>query len=340
MATTLDDTINRQTYSPVTWLLSRQTFWVFIAAVIACVVLGLVTDTFATKQNIFNVTRNFSFIAIAALGVTAVIITGGIDLSVGSVMGLSAVILGITMNGGYSIWMGIGGALAAALAVGLFNGVLIAYIRMPPFVVTLGMLVIARSLGQVASNNKMVFQFGPDHDKLLWLGGGSYPIAVGAYLINVPNPVIALAVLTALTGFLLRWTKWGCHVFAVGGNEKAARLTGVPVRRIKISVYVFSAVIAGIAGVLMAGWLGGVTQNLGEGAELRVIAATVIGGANLMGGSGTAIGGVVGAALIEVIRNSLTLLGISTFWQGTFIGSCILIAVMLHCVRGLRETED
>jgi len=340
MATTLDETISRQTYSPVTWLLSRQTFWVFIAAVLACLLLSLVTDTFATKQNIFNVTRNFSFIAIAALGVTTVIITGGIDLSVGSVMGLSAVILGITMNAGYSIWAGLGGALAAALAVGLFNGLLIAYLRMPPFVVTLGMLVIARSLGQVASNNKMVFQFGPDGDKLLKLGGGSYQLSLGEYAVNVPNPVIALVLLTALTGFLLRWTRWGCHVFAVGGNEKAARLTGVPVRRIKISVYVFSAVIAGIAGVLMAGWLGGVTQNLGEGAELRVIAATVIGGANLMGGSGTAVGGIVGAALIEVIRNSLTLLGISTFWQGTFIGSCILVAVMLHCVRGLRETED
>lgn len=332
MAATLDDTINRQTYSPVTWLLSRQTFWVFIAAVIACVVLSQVTDTFATKQNIFNVTRNFSFIAIAALGVTTVIITGGIDLSVGSVMGLSAIILGITMNAGHSIWMGIGAALAAALVVGLVNGALVAYVRMPPFVVTLGMLVIARSLGQVASNNKMVFQFGPDHDRLLWLGGGSYH--------GVPNPVIALVVLTALTGFLLRWTKWGCHVFAVGGNEKAARLTGVPVRRIKISVYVFCALIAGFSGVLMAGWLGGVTQNLGEGAELRVIAATVIGGANLMGGSGTALGGVVGAALIEVIRNSLTLLGISTFWQGTFIGSCILIAVMLHCVKNLGQSEE
>ena len=339
MATTLDETINRQTYSPVSWLLSRQTFWVFIAAVVACLVLSMVTDTFATRQNIFNVTRNFSFIAIAALGVTTVIITGGIDLSVGSVMGLSAVILGITMNAGYSIWAGIGGALAAALAVGLFNGLLIAYVRMPPFVVTLGMLVIARSLGQVASNNKMVFQFGPDGDKLLRLGGGSYQLSLGDYAVNVPNPVIALVLLAALTGFLLRWTRWGCHVFAVGGNEKAARLTGVPVRRIKISVYVFSAVIAGIAGVLMAGWLGGVTQNLGEGAELRVIAATVIGGANLMGGSGTAIGGIVGAALIEVIRNSLTLLGINSFWQGTFVGAFIILAVSFDRFRN-KDTSD
>jgi ribose transport system permease protein len=332
MATTLNDTINRQTYSPAAWLLSRQTFWVFVATVAACLVLSVVTDTFATPQNLFNITRNFAFIAIAALGVTAVIITGGIDLSVGSLMGLAAIILGITMNAGYPLWMGIAAGLLAVLAAGLVNGLLIAYVRMPPFVVTLGMLVIARSLGQVASNNKMVFQFGPDHDKLLWLGGGS--------TFGIAHPVIALVVLTALTGFLLRWTRWGCHIFAVGGNEKAARLTGVPVRRIKISVYLYSAFLAGIAGVLMAGWLGGVTQNLGEGAELRVIAATVIGGANLMGGSGTALGAVIGAALIEVIRNSLTLLGISVFWQGTFIGSCILIAVMLHCVRGLRQTED
>jgi len=332
MATTLDDTINRQTYSPVTWLLTRQTFWVFVATVAACVVLSLVTDSFATPRNVFNITRNFAFIAIAALGVTTVIITGGIDLSVGSVMGLSAIVAGVLMNAGYPIWTGIGAALAAAVVVGLINGYLIAYVGMRPFVVTLGMLAIARSQGQVGSNNKMVYQFGPDHDLFLWLGGGS--------TFGIPNPVIALVVLTALTGFLLRWTKWGCHVFAVGGNERAARLTGVPVRRIKMSVYVFSALLAGIAGVLTAGWLGGVTQNLGEGAELRVIAATVIGGANLMGGSGTALGGVVGAALIEVIRNSLTLLGISTFWQGTFIGSCILLAVMLHSVKGLRETED
>ncbi|MGH9202006.1 MAG: ABC transporter permease, partial [Vicinamibacterales bacterium] len=107
MAITLDDTINRQTHNPVTWLLSRQTFWVFVATVLACVVLSVVTDSFATPRNIFNVTRNFSFIAIAALGMTAVIITGGIDLSVGSVMGLSAMVLGITMNAGYSIWTAI-----------------------------------------------------------------------------------------------------------------------------------------------------------------------------------------------------------------------------------------
>jgi ribose transport system permease protein len=328
---TLDESINRQTYSPTAWLFSRQTFWVLVAAIIACIALSLVTDSFTKERNIFNVTRNLSLVAVVALGMTAVIITGGIDLSVGSTMGITAMVLGVLMHDGHSIWVGVGAALLVALAVGLVNGVLIAYVGMPPFVVTLGMLSIARSLGQVASSNKMVSDFGPDGEQLLWLGGGD--------TYGIPNPVIALIVLTALTGFCLRWTRWGCHVFAVGGNEKAATLTGINVRRIKISVYMFCAFTAGIAGVLEASWLGGVTQNLAEARELRVIAATVIGGANLMGGSGTAFGAVVGAALIEVIRNSLALLGISTFWQGTFVGSCIILAVMLDRLKGRRQAE-
>jgi ribose transport system permease protein len=215
--------------------------------------------------------------------------------------------------------------------VGLFNGFMVAYVKMPSFVVTLGMLSIARSQGQVISNNKGVYDFGPYKEGLLWLGGQS--------TFGIPNPLLILIVLVLLTGFLLRWTRWGAHVFAIGGNERAARLTGVSVRQVKLSVYVFSAFMAGVAGILMAGWLGSVTQNLGEGKELTVIAATVIGGTNLMGGSGTAIGGVIGAALIEVIRNSLTLLGINTFWQNTFIGSCIIIAALFDCLKRIRETD-
>jgi ribose transport system permease protein len=327
----LDETINRRAHSPLAWVLSRQVFWVFVAAIIACLLLSIVTDTFTKSNNLFNVFRNFSLVALVALGMTAVIITGGIDLSVGSTMGLSAIAVGVLMNDGNSIEVAIGAALLVSLAVGLVNGFLIAYVGMPPFVVTLGMLSIARSLGQVGSNNKMVYQFGPDHDLFLWIGGGS--------TFSIPHPFIALAVLALITGFCLRWTRWGTHVFAVGGNEKAAVLTGVPVRRIKLSVYMFCALTAGIAGVLEASWLGGVTQNLGQTRELSVIAATVIGGANLMGGSGTALGAIVGAFLIEVIRNSLTLLGISTFWQGTFVGGCIVVAVLFDRLKGRRQAE-
>jgi len=218
-----------------------------------------------------------------------------------------------------------------ALIIGAFNGILIAYLGFPPFVVTLGMLSIARSLAMVASNNTVVFQFGPDHDKLLALGGGA--------TFGVANPVIYMVILALLTGFVLRWTKFGRHIFAIGGNEQAAVLAGVPVRPIKVAVYMISALMAGIAGIIQTGWLGAVTTNIGAGMELQVIAAAVIGGANLMGGVGTAFGAVVGAALIEVIRNSLGLLGINAFWQGTFVGGAIIIAVLFERVRQLRSPQ-
>ena len=148
------------------------------------------------------------------------------------------------------------------------------------------------------------------------------------------DPLTGMA-LALLTGFVLRWTKFGRHVFAIGGNEHAATLTGVPVRPLKVAVYVISALSAGIAGIIQTGWLGAVTTNIGAGMELQVIAAAVIGGANLAGGIGTALGALVGAALIEVIRNSLGLLGINAFWHGAFIGSFIIIAVMFDRIRAL-----
>ena len=332
MAITLEESISKQMHAGVlSWILSRQTFWVFMAAVAACVALSLATDTFATERNIFNVTRNFAFVGIIALGMTTVIITGGIDLSVGAVLVLSAMITGMTMAAGYPIWVAIPLALLGSLAVGLFNGIMIAFVGVPPFVVTLGTLSVARSLAMVLSNNKMVYQFGPDHQLLLDLGGGS--------TLGIPHPVYALAILGILTSLAYRWSKLGRHIFAVGGNEHAAILTGIPVKRVKIIVYMFAALTAGIAGVLEVGWLGGVTTNLGQGMELNVIAAAVIGGANLAGGAGTAFGAIVGAALIEVIRNSLILLGINTFWQGTFVGSFIIIAVLFDRMRASRNND-
>lgn len=326
MTATLEDAIGKQTHTGLLGrLMAHQVFWVFLAAVLGSIALTLLTDTFATERNLFNVTRNFAFIGIVAIGMTAVIITGGIDLSVGSVVVLSAMICGMSMASGMSIFLAIPLALGGALVVGLINGLLIAVIGIPPFVVTLGMLSVARSIAMVLSQNKMVFEFGPDQAKLLWLGGGS--------TFGIPNPLLVLIVLALVTGFLFHWSQWGRHVFAIGGNEHAAILTGIPVARTKITVYMFASLLAGITGVLEVGWLGGVTTNLGQGMELNVIAAAVIGGANLAGGVGTAFGAVVGAFLIEVIRNSLILLGISTFWQGAFIGSFIIVAVTFDRLR-------
>ncbi|MBZ9955147.1 MULTISPECIES: ABC transporter permease [unclassified Mesorhizobium] len=332
MAVTLDQTIAQKQHSFLSRLFSSQTFWVVIAVILACIFLSFATDAFATPKNLFNITRNVTFVAIVALGMTFVIITGGIDLSVGSVLCLCSMVLAVTMHAGFSIEVGILASIATALVIGGFNGILIAYLGFPPFVVTLGMLSIARSLAMVASNNTVVFQFGPDHDKLLALGGG-------AWLFGIANPVLYMILLALITGFILRWTKFGRHIFAIGGNEHAATLTGVPVRQIKVAVYMISALSAGIAGIIQTGWLGAVTTNLGNGMELQVIAATVIGGANLAGGVGTAFGAIVGAALIEVIRNSLGLLGINAFWQGTFIGGAILLAVLFDRIRNFRRSD-
>jgi len=341
MATSLEESIRAQMHgSWLSWLVSRQTFWVSLAAVIAFIVLSLTSDVFATQQNLFNVTRNFAFVAIIGLGMTAVIISGGIDLSVGAVLVLSGMVIGMTMHAGMPFWAAVPLALGVSLLVGAFNGVMIAYVGMPPFVVTLGMLSIARSLAMVLSDNTMVYEFGPDQAQLLTLGGGFISVPLPFIdPIKVPNPVLFLVVMTLLTSLVLRWTRWGRHLFAIGGNEVAANLTGVPVRRMKVTVYMFCSLCAGIAGILEVGWLGTITTGLGQGMELTVIAAAVIGGANLSGGIGTAFGAVVGAALIEVIRNSLTLLGISTFWQGTFVGSFIIIAVLFDRLRS-RASSD
>jgi len=328
MAVSLDEAIAHKEHTAVSRMLSSQTFWVLMAILAACVFLSFATDSFATSKNLYNITRNVTFTAIIALGMTLVIITGGIDLSVGSVLCLCSMVVAVTMHAGYSIYVGIAASLLVAVIVGGFNGVLIAYFGFPPFVVTLGMLSIARSLAMVLSNNTVVYQFGPDHDKLLALGGGS--------MFGIANPVLYMIVLALVTGFVLRWTRFGRYVYAIGGNEKAARLTGVPVELIKVAVYVISALSAGVAGIVQTGWLGAVTTNLGTGMELQVIAAAVIGGANLEGGVGTAFGALVGAALIEIIRNSLGLLGINAFWQGTFIGGFIIVAVAFDRLRQRR----
>jgi ribose transport system permease protein len=332
MATILDQTIAQEQQNWLTAILGRQTFWVLIAVVLACIFLSFATDSFATAKNLYNITRNVTFIAIVALGMTLVIISGGIDLSVGSVLCLCSMVLAVVMHAGYSIEVGIAASVGTALLIGAFNGILIAYLGFPPFVVTLGMLSIARSLAMVASNNTVVYQFGPDHDKLLALGGG-------AWLLGIANPVLYMIVLALLTGFLLHWTRFGRYIFAIGDNEHAATLTGIPVRTIKVAVYMISALSAGIAGIIQTGWLGAVTTNIGAGMELQVIAAAVIGGANLAGGVGTASGALIGAALIEVIRNSLGLLGINAFWQGTFIGGAIVLAVLFDRIRNFRQSE-
>jgi ribose transport system permease protein len=304
-------------------------FWCGIAVALLAIVLALATDTFATRENLFNVTRNFAFIGLMALGQVVVIVAGGIDLSVGSVLGLAGIVTALVLEAGHPLTLGAAAGVGTALLCGLVNGALIAYLRLSPFVVTLGMLSIGRSLALVVSRNRMVHELGPAEDRLVALGGGS--------TLGIANPVWILTALAGLLALALRTTAWGRHLYAVGGNEGAARANGIRVERVKLGAYVLSALAAGIAAVLTVGWLGAVTNALGQGYELRVIAASVMGGANLAGGEGGAFGGVIGAALLEVIRNGLLLAGVDPWWQGTFVGSFIILAVVIERLRGRRR---
>jgi ribose transport system permease protein len=306
-----------------------QAVWITVAVALISAFMCVISPAFRTYDNVFNDVRNFGFIAIMAMGQMLVIIIGGVDLSVGSVMGLTGIITGIVLQSGYSLAVGVAAGLGVALLCGLINGLAVAHLKLSPFIVTLGMLSIARSQALVLSNNKMIYQFGPDQKLFVAIGGGS--------LFGVPSVAVAMIVLGVGLALVLKYTPWGQHVYAVGGNEQAARLTGLPVEGIKISVYMVSSLTAGIAAVLMVGWLGAVTNALGIGYELRVIAATVIGGTDLMGGSGTAYGAIIGSALIEVVRNALLLAGVDPYWQGTFVGLVIACAVLLERLRRRRD---
>jgi ribose transport system permease protein len=311
-------------------LSSSQPFWVTIALILMCVAMSFEQpQAFASTENFFNITRNFAFIGIMALGMTSVILTGGIDLSVGSIMGLVGVVCGLLLNAEYHWVVAVLAGLVTGAVVGAVNGGLIAYVGLPAFVVTLGMLSVARSLAIVLSENKMIYEFGPSGDTFNAIGGGD--------VLGIANPVWTLLILAVVFGFVFNFTSWGNYLYAIGGNENAARLTGVPVRRIKLQAYVVSGLTAALASVLIVGWQGSAINALGQGYELRVIASTVIGGADLMGGQGGAYGAVVGAALIEVIRNSLLMAGVDANWQGAFVGLFIVLAVLLQRIRGKRS---
>jgi ribose transport system permease protein len=310
-------------------LLGSQEAWVVLAIVVIGAVVGVIAPSFLSANNIANVFQNFCFVALMAIGMTPVIMSGGIDISVGSTLGLTGVTLGLVYSAGVPFGAGVAIVVAVGALVGLANGIFVAYLKLPPFIVTLAMMSLVRSQTLVVTNNQVVYDFGQAQNTLLALGSGK--------LFGLPNVLWAVIVAAAIMQFLLSMTGWGRHVRAIGGNEAAARLTGIAVDPIKISVYVLMGAMTGLTAVFLVGWLGAATNALGQGQELQVIAATVIGGANLLGGFGSAVGAVIGSLLIEVIRNALLLAGVNPFWQGTFVGAFILFAVLLERLRSARS---
>lgn len=333
-------------------LFASQTGYVLIALVTLIIAMNFASPYFFTEGNLQNVAKNFSFIAIATLGITFVIITGGVDLSVGSLMCFAAMVTSMVMtylstpgeplsqlfvhlgSDGKTVVANLPGlilvvsvlcGLAVSLIVGLVNGLCIAVLGLSPFVTTLGMLSIVRGLGYVISNGKGSFPGGPDADYFYALTSGD--------VYGVPAPFIYLVVLALLMALVLHHMRFGRHVFAIGGNEKAAELTGVAVTRVKIAVYVIGALAAGLQGIIVSGWLGSAPANMATSYELNIIAAAVIGGANLAGGIGGPLGAIVGCVLLEVIRNGLVLAQINAYWQQTLVGVIIIAAVLVDRIR-------
>jgi ribose transport system permease protein len=315
--------------------LAGQTAYVTLAFIVITAFVALFAGNFTTANNLLNISRNFSFIAVMSLGMTVVIITGGIDLSVGSVCALVAVCTIIVMHAVAASPLAaipyaalvipvLAGLVLAAL-LGLVNGVLIALVGLSPFVTTLGMLSICRGLTYVITQGRGQTPSGPDVQAFYALTNGK--------LGGLPVELVYMLTLAALLGLALRHSVWGRHLFALGGSEMAAMRTGVRVARVRIGAYMLCSLAAGATGILLAGWLGSAPANLASGYELRVIAASVIGGANLAGGVGGPVGAVIGAALIEVIRNGLVLGRVDAYWQDAMIGLIIILAVLVDKLR-------
>lgn len=292
-----------------------------VGLIALCIALFIATPYFLTVANLLNIGIQAATVAILAFGMTFVIVTAGIDLSVGSVAALGAMVSAYMfaeagLPGWLTLLIGLGcGAMAGAIC-----GIATAYGKIPSFIATLAMMSVARGLTLVISQGSPIATSGAVN----WLGSSLGPI---------PVPIIMMVIAGVVCWFILERTVLGRSMYAIGGNIEAARLSGLPVKRIQISVFALSGLFAGLAGMVMAGRLESAQPQAGAGYELDAIAAVVIGGASLAGGSGKATGTLVGAILLAVIRNGLNLLNVSSFWQQIVIGLVIAFAVGFDVIR-------
>lgn len=320
MSVSLEDTIAHRQHTWLSSLLNSQTLWVLCAIILACVFLSFATDAFLTTKNLYNITRNVTFVAIIALGMTIVIITGGIDLSVGSQVALVNAVAAILMSHGVPSFAAVALMLALGALVGLAQGWFIAREKMEPFIVTLAGLSIVRGFALWLTQGYSI----PINDApaFFWLGRGD--------VLGFPVPAL-IALLVVVAGFVtLRATLYGRRVVAVGSNLEAARRVGMPSARILASVYVVSGLACAVAGLLIAARLGSGSSNAAVGFELQVIAAVVLGGTALQGGRGSMLGTVLGTLTIAVIGNGLILMHISPFFTQIVTGAIILVAIWLN----------
>lgn len=307
----------------------------FIALIVLIIVFSLLSDSFLSANNLITMTKHVAYNAILALGMLFVILKGGIDLSVGSTVGLSGIVAGVLLQGLQidslnvvlypQVWVVVLCSLAVGTFVGLVNGILVTRFNVAPFIATLGMLYVARGAALLISNGSTYPRLSGDPE----LGNTGFGLIGGGNLLGVPAAIWVMIVFAVLSMLLLRKTPFGRWVYAVGGNERASTLAGVPVRSVKTRVYMISGFCAATTGLIISSELTSAAPQLGETFELNAIAAVVIGGAALSGGRGNVRGVLIGAFVIGFLSDGLVLVGVSTFWQIAIKGAVIILAVML-----------
>ena len=289
--------------------------------------IAFATPYFLTTDNLMGVFRSFSTTAIMSIGMVMVIVTGGIDLSVGSVMGLAGMVTALAFGHGLSTAVSVGCGLGVGFLFGLTNGLLVTVGRLPPFIATLGTLSIGRGLMYIVTKGVPVTPDTPEAFSVIGQG----------YLGYVPAPVVIMVVLAVIFSLIMAYTTFGRHVYATGGNEHAAWISGVNTSRIKLVVFTLSGVISALAGVIAFSRFLSAEPASGFGVELDVIAAAAIGGASLAGGVGSVQGAILGAALTGIIANGVVLMNINTYAQQAITGAVILIAVSIDVWRNARK---
>ncbi|MBD2246982.1 ribose ABC transporter permease [Nostoc sp. FACHB-888] len=290
--------------------------------VIICILFAFLSPNFLTGNNIVNILRQASINIVLATGMTFVILTGGIDLSVGSILAVSAVVALLVSLLPALSWAAVPAALLAGLFLGLLNGALITFLDVPPFIVTLGSLTALRGVAFLIAQGTTLINRDIN---FAWVGN--------TYLGPFPWLVIIALLSVIASWFVLRQTVLGVQIYAVGGNERAARLTGIKVNRVLLFVYGISGLLAGLAGIMSASRLYSASGVLGQGYELDAIAAVILGGTSFTGGIGTIGGTLLGALIIAILNNGLTLLNLSYFWQLVVKGLVIILAVMIDRLR-------
>ena len=300
----------------------------FATLVILLVFFSITSNNFFTFSNISGILLSTAVIGILALGTTFVIITGGIDLSIGTGMTLAAVMTGIFLvNMDLPLIVGVLGGIATGALMGFINGFNVAILGLPPFIATLAMMLIAQGLALVISGVRPIYFSDVE---------GFREIALGTLVPGLPNAVLILFLLAIAAYLLLSKTILGRYTFAIGSNEEATRLSGVNTRKWKIIIYTVAGVFTGIAGVVIAARLDSAQPQLGVGYELQAIAAVIIGGTSLLGGRGSIMGTLIGALIMSVLINGLRILSIQTEWQNVVVGLVILVAVFTDALRQKR----